>query len=122
MPVDLSDDAVFQNTPEWNGNLTLTYAQRVGGRLGFLIRHTERLVPRFVLTCSSSRTPLIDQTEAIRCVDASVAWTSASDKLRLALHGRNLTDEEYKIGGYYFPGAAFGNSSTASTDRRAPGS
>ena len=54
--------------------------------------------------------PLIDQTESYTLVDASVAWTSASDKLRLALTGRNLTDEEYKIGGYYFPGAAFGNS------------
>ena len=50
--------------------------------------------------------PLIDQTEAYTLIDASVAWTSASDKLRVALLGRNLTDEEYKIGGYYFPGAA----------------
>ena len=27
VPIDLSDTAVFQNTPEWNGNLTLSYAQ-----------------------------------------------------------------------------------------------
>jgi iron complex outermembrane receptor protein len=52
---------------------------------------------------------LIDQTEAYTLVDASVAWTSASDKLRVALLGKNLTDEEYKIGGYYFPGPVFGN-------------
>ncbi len=25
VPVDLSDTAVFQNTPEWNGNLALRY-------------------------------------------------------------------------------------------------
>lgn len=30
----------------------------------------------------------------------------------MALHGRNLTDEEYRIGGYFFPGALLANSIT----------
>ena len=53
--------------------------------------------------------PLIDQNDAYTLVDASVAWTSNDEKLRFQLLGRNLTDEEYKIGGYYFPGALYGN-------------
>jgi iron complex outermembrane receptor protein len=53
--------------------------------------------------------PLLDQTDAYTLLDASVTWTSANDKLRVALIGRNLTDEQYKIGGYQFLGATFGN-------------
>ncbi len=109
VPVDLSDDAVFQNTPEWNGNLTLTYSQPLSAGWGSLMGTLSGSY-RDSYHMFEFEQPLIDQTESYTLVDASVAWTSASDKLRLALTGRNLTDEEYKIGGYYFPGAAFGNS------------
>jgi iron complex outermembrane receptor protein len=53
--------------------------------------------------------PLLDQTEDYTLLDASLTWASASDKLKVALVGRNLTDERYKIGGYQFLGATFGN-------------
>ena len=53
--------------------------------------------------------PLIDQNDSYTLFDASVTWTAENEKLRFQLVGRNLTDEEYKIGGYYFPGATFGN-------------
>ena len=53
--------------------------------------------------------PLIDQNDSYTLFDASVTWTAENEKLRLQLVGRNLSDEEYKIGGYYFPGATFGN-------------
>jgi iron complex outermembrane receptor protein len=46
--------------------------------------------------------PLIDQTTDYTLLDASLTWTSASDRFRVQLAGRNLTDEEYKIGGYDF--------------------
>ena len=108
VPVDLSDTAVFQNTPEWNGNLALNYAQPLPGTWGSLL-----------LTASASYrdsyymfefpNPLIDQNDSYTLFDASVTWTAENEKLRFQLVGRNLTDEEYKIGGYYFPGAAFGN-------------
>jgi iron complex outermembrane receptor protein len=52
---------------------------------------------------------LIDQTEAYTLIDASLAWTAANEKFKVQLTGRNLTDERYKVGGYYFPGATFGN-------------
>ena len=108
VPVDLSDTAVFQNTPEWNGNLALNYAQPLPGTWGSLL-----------LTASASYrdsyymfefpNPLIDQNDSYTLFDASVTWTAENEKLRFQLVGRNLTDEEYKIGGYYFPGATFGN-------------
>jgi iron complex outermembrane receptor protein len=32
-----------------------------------------------------------------------VVWTRADGKIRASLHGRNLRDERYKTGGYFFP-------------------
>ena len=52
--------------------------------------------------------PLDPQGYAL--VDASVNWTSDDDRFSLGVHGRNLTNEEYRVGGYNFAGAAFGNS------------
>ncbi len=108
VPVDLSDTAVFQNTPEWNGNLALNYEQPLSNGWGSLLATISGSY-RDSYYMFEFPNPLIDQNDAYTLVDASVAWTSASDKLRLQLLGRNLTDEEYKIGGYYFPGALYGN-------------
>jgi iron complex outermembrane receptor protein len=54
-------------------------------------------------------TPLIDQ-EAYALYNLSATWTSDNDRFRLGVHGQNLSDEEYRVGGYNFPGALFGNS------------
>ena len=43
-------------------------------------------------------------------VDLSLVWTSASDRWTVGLYGKNLTDEEYRVGGYSFPGALLGDS------------
>ena len=108
VPIDLADTAVFQNTPEWNGNLTLSYAQPLSAGWGSLLA-TLTGSYRDSYHMFEFENPLLDQTEDYTLVDASVAWTSANDKLTLQLTGRNLTDEEYKIGGYQFLGALFGN-------------
>jgi iron complex outermembrane receptor protein len=112
VPVDLADSAVFQNTPEWNGNLSLNYAQPLADGWGSLLA-TLTGSYRDSYTMFEFENPLLDQTDSYTLVDASLAWTAANDKLRLQLTGRNLTDEEYKIGGYNFPGATFGNSITS---------
>ncbi len=108
VPVDLSDTAVFQNTPEWNGNLALNYAQPLPGTWGSLLATVSGSY-RDSYHMFEFPNPLIDQNDAYTLVDASIAWKSNDEKLRFQLLGRNLTDEEYKIGGYYFPGALYGN-------------
>ena len=108
VPVDLADRAVFQNTPEWNGNLTLSYAQPLSKGWGSLLA-TLTGSYRDSYHMFEFENPLLDQTEDYTLVDASLAWTLANDKLTFQLTGRNLTDEEYKIGGYQFLGATFGN-------------
>jgi iron complex outermembrane receptor protein len=108
VPVDLADSAVFQNTPEWNGNLTASYNQDLGAGHGSLLASVTGAY-RDSYHMFDFENPLLDQTDAYTLVDATLAWTSESEAVRLQLTGRNLTDEEYKIGGYQFLGAAFGN-------------
>lgn len=104
---NLADQRDFQNTPEWTSALTLTYRIDLGeaGELALIPSASYRDDYQLFETAI----PLLDQ-EAYTLVDASVNWASSSGKLRLGLHGRNLTDEEYRVGGYNFPGALFGNS------------
>ena len=100
--------SVFQNTPEWNGNLSVNYTQGLGAGhgsvLGTLTASYRDSYHMFELP-----NPLIDQNDAYTLLDASLGWTSESNKLKVTAIGRNLTDERYKIGGYYFPGALYGN-------------
>jgi iron complex outermembrane receptor protein len=108
VPVDISNTVVFQNTPEWNGNLSVNYAQGLGNGhgsvLGTLTASYRDSYHMFELP-----NPLIDQNDPYALLDASIGWTSESNKLKVTAIGRNLTDERYKIGGYYFPGALYGN-------------
>ncbi|MGE0775623.1 MAG: TonB-dependent receptor, partial [Sphingomonadaceae bacterium] len=54
-------------------------------------------------------TPTLDQGGYV-LVDASVNWVSGDDRWTIGVHGRNLTNERYRVGGYNFPGALFGDS------------
>ena len=49
--------------------------------------------------------PILDQ-DAFSLYDASLVWSANNGKLRIGLHGKNLTNERYKIAGYNFPDAA----------------
>jgi iron complex outermembrane receptor protein len=105
-PIDVADQRVFQNTPRWVANTSLTWtAPLAGGTLAL----TPSLSLRDRYSQFEIPNPLLDQP-AFVLVEASANWTSADDRFTLALHGRNLTDERYRIGGYNFPGALFGNS------------
>jgi iron complex outermembrane receptor protein len=107
VPLDLSDVAVFQNTPEWNGNLALTYTH--GFDSGAALSGTVRGSYRSEYTMFELPNPSIDQTEDYTLLDADLVWNLKDGRTRIELHGRNLTDEEYKIGGYLFTGAVYGN-------------
>ncbi|WP_374471835.1 TonB-dependent receptor [Phenylobacterium sp.] len=106
---DFADSRVFQNTPEWTGNVGLTYRRDLGdhGSISFIPSASYRS------SFSMFEVPSILDQDGYWLVDASLVWTSANDKYRVGLHGRNLTDEEYRVGGYNFPGGLFANSVTA---------
>ncbi|QMW23651.1 TonB-dependent receptor [Sandaracinobacteroides saxicola] len=106
VPVDVADQRVFQNTPKYVFNASLTWSQDVaGGTVAF----TPALSYRSALSVFEIPNALLDQP-GYALVDASINWTSGDGRLRLGVHGRNLTDERYRVGGYNFPGALFGNS------------
>jgi iron complex outermembrane recepter protein len=106
VPIDLSGSAALQNTPDWTGSLSFTYETP-------LANGTLAITPSAAYRGDSQMfefaAPLLDQ-QAYTLYNASVTWTSDSDHVRLGLHALNLSDEEYRVGGYNFPGATFGNS------------
>ncbi|MFP5296800.1 MAG: TonB-dependent receptor [Alphaproteobacteria bacterium] len=108
--VDVSDLRDFQNTPEWTGAISATWTHWFAD--GSEIAFTPSAAYRGDYQQFETPAPLLDQ-EAYWMYDASVVWTSASDRWTVGLHGKNLSDERYKTGGYNFPGAATGNSITA---------
>ena len=105
-PINLAPTAVFQNTPEWNANIGLNWRQSLdAGSLHYNLSAAYRSE----YSMFEFRNPQVDQTESYVLLDAGVTWTHANGKLKVAAYGRNLTDEAYKIGGYLFAGATFGN-------------
>ncbi|MGZ8363870.1 MAG: TonB-dependent receptor [Caulobacteraceae bacterium] len=107
--VDVADQRDIQNTPDWTGSFGLTFSHDLGDH--GLITFTPRASYRGDSQMFEAATPLLDQ-QAYWLFDASVVWTSPDDRYTVGLHGHNLADEEYRVGGYVFPGALLGNSVT----------
>jgi iron complex outermembrane receptor protein len=109
---DFSDARVFQNTPKWTGNFGFLYTHDMGdnGTITFVPSASYRS------SFNMFEIPSTLDQEGYVLVDASINWTSADDRYTIGVHGKNLTDEIYRIGGYNFPQAAgvlFGNSVSA---------
>ena len=107
--LNIADLVVVQNTPEWTGNINATWTADVaGGQLAF----TPSASYRDAYSQFETPSPVLDQS-AFWLYDASLTWTSDTGGVKLGLYGKNLGDEEYRIGGYNFPqsaGVLFGNS------------
>lgn len=103
---DISDQVVLQNAPEWTGYLGFTWVGDVGG--GDLAV-TPSVSYRGDYSQFEFANPVLDQ-QAYTLVDLSIVWTDPTDRFTVGLYGKNLTDEEYRVGGYNFPGALFDNS------------
>jgi iron complex outermembrane recepter protein len=107
---NLADQRAFQNTPEFTGALSLAYRHNLGNR--GVVSFVPAVSYRGKYQMFEIPIPALDQ-KAYTLVDASLAWESASGEFSAGIYGRNLTDEAYRIGGYNFPGATFGNSVNA---------
>ena len=110
---DVADERTFQNTPEWTAMGMLNYSLPLSlfstdGSLSFITSvsfrddHSQFEVP----------TPELDQ-ESFTLWDLSVVWTDNSGHWSAGLHGKNLTDKEYKVAGYFFPNLGLEGSITA---------
>lgn len=96
--IDVSNDRVFQNTPEWSASGVFTYNTPLGG--GDL-NIASTVSYKSDSSQFESPNPYLDQ-EAFTLYDMSLVWTAPSEKWTLGLHGKNLTDEQYKVAGYNF--------------------
>jgi iron complex outermembrane recepter protein len=103
---DISDLVVLQNAPEWTGYVGLTWRSDVAG--GELVV-TPSVSYRGDFSQFEFPNPILDQ-DAYALVDLSAIWTAPSERWSIGLFGKNLTDEEYRVGGYNFPGALFNDS------------
>ncbi len=112
--VNIASQFETQNTPELQGQVSLNYTNDLGqnGELsvtGALSYRDEYFLfnvanPGFgpgVNAVFPAGGPALDP-EAYTLADLSIVWTSPSEKYRLGLHGRNLTDEEYRVAAYNF--------------------
>ena len=105
--VDVSNQRKLQNTPKWTGSVSATWSYNLGnhGRVAVTPLATYRSFTQQFET----PTPLIDQP-AYWLYNIDAVWTSPSGRYEVGIHGKNLSDERYKIGGYPFAGALFANS------------
>ena len=97
-PVDVAKYRKIQNTPKWTLSGTLDYDTPLGG--GRLDLNTT------VSYRSSSqqfelRSPMLDQP-GFALWDANLVWRSSGNRYEFGIHGKNLTNKKYIIGGYNF--------------------
>jgi iron complex outermembrane receptor protein len=108
--VDVSNARSFQNTPKWTSYFGFTWNHDLGsaGSIAF----TPSASYRSHYQMFELAAPLLDQ-DSYWLYDASLIWTDAKGVYSVGLYGRNLSNEHYKVGGYSFPGAGFGDSVTS---------
>ncbi len=104
--VNVADLYGFQNTPEWTGNVSLTWrGDLAGGGLAI----TPMVSYRDSYQQFEQPLPALDQ-KAFTLVDLTAIWTAPGGKYKLALTGKNLTNEKYRTGGYNFGAPTYNNS------------
>lgn len=112
---NVANQFVTQNTPELQGRIALNYTNDLGvdrgdisvtGSLAYRDKYflANLAAPGFPAGQSAvfpNGGPALDP-EAYTLADLSIVWTSESQHYRVGLHGRNLTDEDYRVAGYNF--------------------
>ncbi len=101
--IDVSSQRAFQNTPKKTANLRATYEWPMAmmGNAGKFFVSTD-VAYRSDTQQFEFAVPILDQ-KAFSLWNASVVWSSADNKLRVGVHGKNLNDKLYKVAGYNFP-------------------
>ncbi len=101
--VDVADDRVFQNTPEWTATGILTYSTPTNlfGTPG-MFSMINTIAYRDDTSQFEVPNEYLDQS-AYTLWDLDFVWTQDEGHWSAGIHGKNLTDKEYKVAGYYFP-------------------
>ncbi|MFL6660409.1 MAG: TonB-dependent receptor [Massilia sp.] len=110
--VNVASQRYFQNTPKNSANLRASYdfGMPIMGRAGKLTLSAAASYKDDIRQFETAS--LLDQS-AYTLYDVDVFWTSANNKIRAGLHGKNLGNEHYKTGGYLFPTLGYEGTLTA---------
>ncbi len=106
---NIAATAKFQNTPKWTNSFGLNWRSMVAG--GTLVVSPQASY-RSDMQMFEFAVPLLDQ-KAFWLYDLGGSWTTPNGHYKIGVYGRNLSDQKYKVGGYNFPTAGFGNSVTS---------
>jgi len=101
---DVADQRKFRNTPGWTATGTLGYIVpvRAFDTAGVLSVITS-LAYRGATTQFDHPTPELNQPAYILW-DVSAVWSDTSGHWSVGIHGKNLTNNEYIVSGFYIPG------------------
>jgi iron complex outermembrane receptor protein len=95
---DIANVRVFQNTPSWSVSSTLGAVLPVGpGTINASTVVSYRSLTHQFETAS----PFLDQP-GYTLLDAHITYSFDGGKYSIGVHGKNLTDVRYKIGGYQY--------------------
>ena len=97
-PTDVSSSRRIQNTPKWTMSGTLDYSAPLGG--GHLDLNTTVAYRSFARQFEFA-IPFLDQP-GYALWDANLVWRSAGGRYEIGLHGKNLTNKKYIVGGYNY--------------------
>ncbi len=111
--VDVADQRVFQNTPDVTASSSLTYSTPLAlGSAAGTLSVIGSLSYRDDTSQFEAPNAFLDQ-DSFTLADLSIVWEDDDGRWRAGLHGKNLTDEEYKVAGYFFPSLGLEGSVTA---------
>ncbi|WP_373490150.1 TonB-dependent receptor [Parasphingorhabdus sp.] len=101
VPTDVAEFRSVQNTPKWTASGTFSYSTPVGeGDLYF----GTTLSYRSKTNQFEIANPFIDQKGFVLW-DANLVYNAPDKRWSIGLHGKNLTNKEYKTSGYTFVAA-----------------
>ncbi|MGB0513230.1 MAG: TonB-dependent receptor [Wenzhouxiangellaceae bacterium] len=99
---DVSDQRVFQNTPEWTAHIDLTYEFPV--QL-FAQPGSMALIGGWSYRGDTNQfevpSQFLDQ-DAYSLFDASLVWRHMNGRYEVGIYANNLTDQQYRTAGYQF--------------------
>ena len=98
--IDLSDNFVISNTPEYTFNLGLNY--EVQADIGDFVFNANYYY-RDDYELFEAPDELLQQ-DGYGLINMSINWYSNESEWHAGLHFKNLSDEEYRVGGYNFTG------------------
>tara|TARA_R110001592_G_scaffold357416_1_gene660492 strand:+ start:48144 stop:50429 length:2286 start_codon:yes stop_codon:yes gene_type:complete len=97
--IDVANERDIQNTPEWTGIVALAYDAGLDGIGGVHFDVSGSYRDSVIMFEQPSP---IDES-GYWLLNANIVWYSPNEHWTIGLHGKNLTDKEYRVAGYYFP-------------------